>query len=563
MKRTGLRTSFETYLTDKRRIPAYVPGEFVTAPFDAASGGEIGVTAAGPTSPPLDLILRETERFREKYWASRPATADARLQRRAVTLRQLLHILPGETVLEIGAGSGLWTRHLDEVLRGESRIVAAVFNGDLAAAAGRRQYKSTEIVRAAALDEFERGGFDYVVASNMIGSDVLKPFVRECSRLLRPGGKLLSFEANHFSPTVWWQDSVRSVRKRLGFDYVPYSGLTSRYAANVLRDSAFASASVFPFDCILRRMPSQLSRVAADAAHFIEHSRILQNACGTVAILATRDGQSRNRPLPNLADRREFFDAVSVVVLCRNEESNIEPLCRALFGMFRPYIHELLMVDDNSSDGTAEVAEALSKEFPQIRVIRRKMPNGVGRALRDGCSAATGRYILTMDCDFAWLVPELRDLFDKLAEGHDGVIGSRFSPHSVLVRYPYLKMVCNRAAHASLRLFTRRKVHDVSNNLKLYRREVFEAIAIRKNHFAANLETGFRPLMHGFDVVEVPVSWADRDTAMGRSSFRILSVGPEYVSAVFMLIGESIRQAISRSPRPAPATGAGGRKTGA
>ena len=68
----------------------------------------------------------------------------------------------------------------------------------------------------------------------------------------------------------------------------------------------------------------------------------------------------------------------------------------------------------------------LAQAEPRVKLLDRKPPNGVGRALRDGYAAATGRYILTMDCDFVQILPELRDLFDVIADGCDGAIGSRF-----------------------------------------------------------------------------------------------------------------------------------------
>ena len=91
---------------------------------------------------------------------------------------------------------------------------------------------------------------------------------------------------------------------------------------------------------------------------------------------------------------------VSVVVPCHNEEANILPLVESLRGYYDDYLHEIVLVDDNSRDRTAEVAEQLGQEDRRIKLVRRSMPNGVGRALRDGLAAANGDYILLMDCDF-------------------------------------------------------------------------------------------------------------------------------------------------------------------
>jgi dolichol-phosphate mannosyltransferase len=173
---------------------------------------------------------------------------------------------------------------------------------------------------------------------------------------------------------------------------------------------------------------------------------------------------------------------------------------------------------------------------PRVRLVRREPPNGVGRALRDGFAAATGRYILTMDCDFAMLVPELRDLFDCIADGHDGAIGSRFSYESVLINYPFFKIVCNRAFHLLVKLALLAGVRDISNNLKLYRADILKTLDIEEPHFAANMETGLKPLLAGYDIREVPISWINRTTGMGVSSFRIARVAQGYFRGLMRTI---------------------------
>ena len=103
------------------------------------------------------------------------------------------------------------------------------------------------------------------------------------------------------------------------------------------------------------------------------------------------------------------------------------------------------------------------------------------------------------------IVPELRDLFDAVAEGKDGAIGSRFSHQSILVNYPLPKILANRAFHLLLRPFLGRRVRDVSNNLKLYRKDVVRALEITEPGFAANAEIGIQPLLAKRDIAEVDV----------------------------------------------------------
>ena len=179
--------------------------------------------------------------------------------------------------------------------------------------------------------------------------------------------------------------------------------------------------------------------------------------------------------------------------------------------------------------------EVMRRE-PRVRLINRQPPNGVGLALRDGYRAATGRYILTMDCDFVLILPEFRDLFDAIARGRDGAIGSRFSYESVLINYPFFKILCNRGFHLLVKLTLLGRVRDVSNNLKLYRTEILQELKIEEPHFAANMETGLKPLLSGYDIEEVPISWINRTADMGASSFKIVKVAPNYFGALMRTI---------------------------
>ncbi len=111
------------------------------------------------------------------------------------------------------------------------------------------------------------------------------------------------------------------------------------------------------------------------------------------------------------------------------------------------YVHEVVLVDDNSRDGTAAVIDRLAADDARIVAVHRSPPNGVGRALRDGYAAASGRWVMSMDCDFQHLLPEMEDMFDAAADGVDVVFGSRFSRRSVLINYPFGKIVANRAFH--------------------------------------------------------------------------------------------------------------------
>jgi glycosyltransferase involved in cell wall biosynthesis len=207
---------------------------------------------------------------------------------------------------------------------------------------------------------------------------------------------------------------------------------------------------------------------------------------------------------------------------------NVGPLVSQLTALFDEYIHEFILVDDNSLDDTQAVMFTLAEADSRIKVVHRTPPNGVGRAISDGIRASTGRYLLLMDCDFQHLLPEVRDLFDAATQGYDLVVGSRFSRHSVLLNYPFQKILFNRAFHALAQLLLVARFRDLTNNLKLMRREIAERLVLLEPGFAANAETGLQPLIMGYRIREVPISWIGRSHDMGTSSFQVMRVGGHY-----------------------------------
>jgi glycosyltransferase involved in cell wall biosynthesis/SAM-dependent methyltransferase len=475
---------------------------------------------------------------REAYWRRHPQTSPLKLRWRALTVRHSFHVLPGESILELGAGSGLWTTHLSDVLRGENPIVAAVFNDELAQDA--HEIPNVKFVRITKLlEDLEPESFDYVVGTAILCHDQFPQNLAALNRLLKPGGQLLFFESNYWNPQVFIKNHVRPLRRRAGV--APCQVGMRRYKLiKIASHQGFTNLDIIPYDIIHPRTPRSFVPWLQATAFVLEHTPFVKELCGTLYIWGKKPGNEQlRRPRVNLARHGMLADSVSVVVPCYNEEMNVAPLVDALLQAYGDYIHEIIIVNDNSTDATGDRARDVARNEPRIKVVERQPPGGVGRALRDGYASATGRYILTMDCDFVQIVPELRDMFDAIAEGYDGAIGSRFSHDSVLMNYPFFKILCNRSFHVLVNAFLPCRVRDISNNLKLYRADILKNLHIEQDHFAANVETGLKPILAGYDVHEVPISWINRTIDMGRSSFKIVKVAPNYF-AQFLRIAWSV-----------------------
>jgi dolichol-phosphate mannosyltransferase len=491
----------------------------------------------------LEQNLAEMERDRERYWLRYPSTSPYKLRWRAIAVRHCFHILPGETILELGAGSGLWTQHLAAVLRGENPIVAAVFSENFAHST--RPLPNVRFQLIQDLSDLPAASFDYVVGTAILCHDLVDHNLRAIHRLLKPGGHILFFEANYWNP----QSIVKSfLPARWVGQSSCHASLRKYQLMRVASHQGFIDIDTIPYDIIHPWAPRFAISALQSLAFAVEHTPLLKELCGTLYIRAQKPGsEEARRPKVNLAEHYGLFGSVSFVVPCHNEEMNVGPLVDSLVRFYSPYIHEIVIVNDNSKDKTAEAAREAARREPRVKLVDRQPPNGVGRALRDGYAAATGRYILTMDSDFIQILPELRDMFDAIARGRDGAIGSRFSHESLLINYPFFKIFCNRSFHLLANLVLPVRMRDISNNLKLYKAEILKTLEIQQPHFAANVETGLKPLLAGYDIEEVPISWINRTIDMGSSSFRIAGVAPSYFAALVSILGKSLRHRNRRS----------------
>jgi SAM-dependent methyltransferase len=488
----------------------------------------------------LESNLKQMERTREAYWLRYPGTSPVKLRWRALAVRHSFHALPGEKILELGAGTGLWAEHLTSVLHGRNPITAAVFDESFLQTA--KKLPNVDFVHVKDLrNDLPAEGFDYIVGTAILCHELYPQNLRALYRLLKPGGQILFFEANYWNPQVFLKSVIPPLGRWAGHAKCQI-GMRKYLLMKVASQQGFVDIDIIPYDIVHARTPRFLLRSLQSLAFILEHAPGIKDLCGTLYIWAKKPGdEEARRPRASLAEHESLFGSTSFVIPCHNEEMNIGPLTDAILRYYGPYVHEILIVNDNSHDRTAEVTREIAQREPRVKLLDRKPPNGVGRALRDGYAAATGRYVLTMDSDFVQILPEFRDLFDAVAAGHDGAIGSRFSQESLLINYPFVKIVCNRGFHLIANILLPTRMRDISNNLKLYRAEIFKSIQIDQPGFAANAETGLKPLLSGYDICEVPISWINRTIDMGVSTFRIAKVAPDYAGALARVVFDAWR----------------------
>jgi dolichol-phosphate mannosyltransferase len=476
-------------------------------------------------------ILGQREQFRDKYWRERDPIILDRLLWRAQTFRHMIHLLPGRSILELGCGQGLFTRQLLRVTRGQNPITAVTFQEEVPVL--KEPDPAVTFMSDSALPgQLEGRQFDYVVAMDLLDKDNCAWVLQQVYRLLKPGGQIIFYESNPWNVVlrgnrlagrlVGRKDRRRLLNRAELYELISELGFTKIFSTF----NDFVYAPLGPKGVWWLRNMSIL----------LENMPAVRTLAGSILLHAQKPLLQEQELQVSLCDHPKLKGAISVVVPCHNEEMNVPTLVSRLLTFYGDYLHQIVLVDDNSRDNTREVIRQLAERHPLITPVYRTPPNGVGRAIADGYKAATGRYVLSMDCDFQHLLAELRDLFDDLVMTDcDVVIGSRFSRHSVLLNYPFQKIAANRGFHLLARLMLWTRFRDLTNNLKLMRREVVEKLELTQPGFAVNAETGLLPILMGYNVREVPISWINRTPDMGVSSFKLVKVGGGYWQVLFRL----------------------------
>lgn len=466
-------------------------------------------------------LLTERERFREDYWSKKDPILETRLRWRAQVFRHLVHLVGGLSILEFGSGGGTFSRILRVASRDENEITSVPL-----------AFPETEITlsrsRRIGLDRFvaevrEGKKYDYVVAHDMLDARNAGWFLGLVFDILKPGGRAVFFESNPWNPLLNFRRFFSARDRRLLLNRLELYELVS--------EIGFIRVFNFFHDFVYTVLARVCFRTLAFLSALLENAPMLKNFSATIVLHAQKPPRETAPEYRDLAEHPSLHHRVSFVIPCFDEEMNIESLVDSIRGFYDRYIHEIVLVDDNSRDATREKILCLARGDQRIKPVLRPPPGGVGLAIRDGLAAATGDFVVSMDCDFGHLLPEFRELFSAGLE-NDVVIGSRFSRSSVLLNYPFGKIIANRIFHILFRFLFRRRCRDLTNNLKIFRREVVDALCLESPGFSVNAETGIKPLLQGWKVREVPISWINRGVEMGHSSFTLGKVAGGYLKVL-------------------------------
>jgi dolichol-phosphate mannosyltransferase len=214
-----------------------------------------------------------------------------------------------------------------------------------------------------------------------------------------------------------------------------------------------------------------------------------------------------------------------IVVPTYNEAENIEPLVSAILALDAGF--EILVVDDNSPDGTGDIADRLSTALPGIHVLHRPGKMGLGTAYVEGFEWALQRdyqCIFQMDCDFSHHPRYLPIHLEKVAVA-DVVIGSRYVPGGGTVNWGWLRCLISASGNSFARTMLGLHIQDCTGGFRCYRRRVIERIPwdkVRLQGYGFLIGTIYQAQRLGFTITEFPIIFEDRRTGQSKMSFRIM-----------------------------------------
>jgi dolichol-phosphate mannosyltransferase len=224
---------------------------------------------------------------------------------------------------------------------------------------------------------------------------------------------------------------------------------------------------------------------------------------------------------------------LSVVIPARDEESCIASTVEHLHLELRlgGVPHEIVVVDDGSTDRTWEILEDLRARIPDLQTIRNTDAHGFGRAVIHGLSRMTGDAVVIMMADES---DDCRDAFrywQTLNQGWECVFGSRFVAGGGTIDYPWFKLLLNRIVNLFIRILFGIPLNDTTNAFKAYRKTVIEGCRpLIAPHFNLTVEIPLKAIVRGYSWTVIPITWRNRQT--GRAKFRINEMGSRYLFIV-------------------------------
>ena len=229
---------------------------------------------------------------------------------------------------------------------------------------------------------------------------------------------------------------------------------------------------------------------------------------------------------------------ISIVVPAHNEKDNISDIINSIEQTVS-IEHELVIVNDHSTDGTKELVQGLMSKYSNLRLVENKSEKGFANTLRTGFSNVTYELVVPVMADLCDELSTINQMYNKITQGYDVVCGSRYMKGGGHIAGPKLKGFFSSLVGRSLHLLLKLPTHDISNAFKMYRKSVLESLTLESQAYEISMEIPLKAYYLGFKITEVPTVWRGR--TKGKSNFKIFKLLPNYLKLYIWAIFKAIR----------------------
>src|SRR3989338_2010373 len=229
---------------------------------------------------------------------------------------------------------------------------------------------------------------------------------------------------------------------------------------------------------------------------------------------------------------------VSLIIPTYNERENIRQCLDGLVKAFSggKAAYELIIVDDNSTDGTYETVKNYSGRNKRIRAFLRTGEKGIGSAIFFGMKKSSGTYLIPFMADLSDDPEDALRLYNKIKEGYDVVFTNRFKGKNRAYGYPHPKYYFNRLYNLMIATLFNLKYTDTSNAFKAVRKDIVDRLDIKCKGFEFTTELALKSYFRGKRFSEIPVTWNNREKGKQKSS--LLKIGRGYLRVLLLLLNE-------------------------
>lgn len=226
----------------------------------------------------------------------------------------------------------------------------------------------------------------------------------------------------------------------------------------------------------------------------------------------------------------ESLTLYSIVIPARDEEGSVAGTVEHLHVemTLQKIPHEIVVVDDGSTDRTWQILQELKARVPTLRPVQNPGPHGFGRAIVYGLDRAQGDAVVIMMADASDDARDAARYWELLNQGHDCVFGSRFLAGGGAIDYPRFKLYINRLANWFVKMLFRTRLNDTTNAFKAYRKKAIDGCRpILSPHFNITVELPLKAIVRGYSWTVTPITWRNRRA--GESKLKLKEMGSRYL----------------------------------